>query len=411
MKIGDFESLWQIALKNNPNQRVYNLNEEQLIFEYNTSKNFYYPQAFASFNGQDNLIQSVTPVPAALVGHPGSTAYLQFGKHYSYNTGLTLTKDLFDWQAILQSKIAKENIALNTVQQDAFLQTLKLKLGQYYYAALVAKKSIDIAEKDILVVDSIYLAIKQKFDEGLSDASAVNLAKINKNNVQQNIYQSEQLFNQAMANIKVLAGLSPEKTFILIPLDIENIPSRNINLNSDKTLVPYSTTITINELQIKEQKAKALPKITATGYFGFQEYRDRFEMSFTKNAWADYQYIGLGLNWPIFTGFANNNKLKSINTQKKIAEQNFKAAKDQSNINDILLIQNLNTFSALVTSSKNNFDLFGKNMLLSKQKFNMGLISVDIYLKTFQDYLVAENQYLNNLSSLLNTKAVIEARQ
>ena len=411
MKIGDFESLWQIALKNNPNQRVYNLNEEQLIFEYNTSKNFYYPQAFASFNGQDNLIQSVTPVPGALVGHPGSTAYLQFGKHYSYNTGLTLTKDLFDWQAILQSKIAKENIALNTVQQDAFLQTLKLKLGQYYYAALVAKKSIDIAEKDILVVDSIYLAIKQKFDEGLSDASAVNLAKINKNNVQQNIYQSEQLFNQAVANIKVLAGLSPEKTFMLIPLDIENIPSRNINLNSDKTLVPYSTTITINELQIKEQKTKALPKITATGYFGFQEYRDRFEMSFTKNAWADYQYIGLGLNWPIFTGFANNNKLKSINTQKKIAEQNFKAAKDQSNINDILLIQNLNTFSALVTSSKNNFDLFGKNMLLSKQKFNMGLISVDTYLKTFQDYLVAENQYLNNLSSLLNTKAVIEARQ
>ena len=411
MKIGDFESLWQIALKNNPNQRVYNLNEEQLIFEYNTSKSFYYPQAFASFNGQDNLIQSVTPVPGALVGHPGSTAYLQFGKHYSYNTGLTLTKDLFDWQAILQSKIAKENIALNTVQQDAFLQTLKLKLGQYYYAALVAKKSIDIAEKDILVVDSIYLAIKQKFDEGLSDASAVNLAKINKNNVQQNIYQSEQLFNQAVANIKVLAGLSPEKTFILIPLDIENIPSRNINLNSDKTLVPYSTNITINELQIKEQKAKAFPKITATGYFGFQEYRDRFEMSFTKNAWADYQYIGLGLNWPIFTGFANNNKLKSINTQKKIAEQNYQVAKDQSNINDILLIQNLNTFSALVTSSKNNFDLFGKNMLLSKQKFNMGLISVDIYLKTFQDYLVAENQYLNNLSSLLNTKAVIEARQ
>jgi outer membrane protein TolC len=275
----------------------------------------------------------------------------------------------------------------------------------------VAKAAVLIAEKDLFISDSIYVAIKQKFDEGLTDASAVNQALINKNAIQQNILQSNQLLNQAVANIKILAGL-PAKTDIAFgEVAIEKEAEKeDKNLGEDKTLLPYKTSIDISLLQQKEQKAAFLPKLSATGYFGFQEYRDRFEMSFAKNAWSDYQYIGLGLNWPLFTGFANSNKLKSSGIQKKIAEQNYEAAKEQSTTNDFLLIQNLYSFRELVFSSKSSFELYGKNLELSRQKFKEGLISIDVYLKTFQDYLTAENVYLNNLSNLLTTKASIEAR-
>lgn len=412
VKIDKLEDLWKIAIQNNPNQRVYALKREQLGYDYKTSENFYYPQASASFNGQDNLILPVTPVPGALAGQAGKTVYIPFGKHYTYNAGLTVTKDLFDWQTMLQSKIAKENIELNNNQQAAYTQTLKTQVGQYYFSALVAKASLMIAEKDLLISDSIYVAVKQKFDEGLTDASAVNQAEINKNAIQQNILQSNQLLNQAVANIKILAGM-PAKTDIVFSEEAIDKEAEKVgnNLGDDKTLLPYKTSINISTLQQKEQKAALLPKITATGYFGFQEYRDRFEMSFAKNAWTDYQYIGLGLNWPLFTGFANSNKLKSSAVQKKIAEQDYEAAKEQSNTTDLLLIQNLTSYSELVLSSKSSFDLYGKNLELSRQKFKEGLISIDVYLKTFQDYLTAENVYLNNLSNLLSTKASIEARQ
>ena len=410
VKIDKLEDLWKIALQNNPNQRVYGLKREQLGYDYKTSESFYYPQASLGFTGQDNLIQSVTPVPGIIFNKPG-TVYLQFGKHYTYGSGLTVTKDLFDWQAMLQSKIAKENIELNNDQQAAYTQTLKTQVGQYYFSALVAKAAVMIAEKDLAVSDSIYTAIKQKFDEGLTDASAVNQALINKNAIQQNILQSNQLLNQAVANVKILAGL-PAKTAIdfgevAIEKEAEKVGN---TLGEDKTLLPYKASIDISLLQQKEQKAAFLPKLTATGYFGFQEYRDRFEMSFAKNAWTDYQYLGLGLNWPLFTGFANSNKLKSSAVQKKIAEQNYEAAKEQSTTNDFLLIQNLDSYKELVLSSKSSFDLYRKNLELSRQKFKEGLISIDVYLKTFQDYLTAENTYLSNLSNLLTTKASIEAR-
>ncbi len=413
IKIESLASLWKMAIQNNPTQRVYNLKREQLGYDYKTSQSYYYPQAAASFNGQDNLIQSVTPVPGIIFNKPG-TVYLQFGKHYTYNSGLTLTKNLFDWQASIQSKIAKETIELNNVQQDAYIQTLKTQVGQFYYSALVSKTSLKIAEKDIAVADSAYQSAKQKFDEGLTDMSLVNQALINKNNVMQNAEQSQQLFNQAMANIKILSGIIANTSLSFTETSVEDF-SNKLNteptLGSDKTLIPYTHNVSIADMQRKVQVASTYPKLTATGYFGFQQFQDKFKLGFEKNAWSDYQYIGLGLNWPLFTGFSNNNKLKSITTQKRIAEENYKSASTQSTINDSLLIQNYQVYQRMTLISKTTFELYGKNLGLSMQKFKEGLIPIDNYLKIFQDYLTAENTYLNNLSNLLTTKAAIEARK
>ena len=62
-------------------------------------------------------------------------------------------------------------------------------------------------------------------------------------------------------------------------------------------------------------------------------------------------------------------------------------------------------------ASADNFKLYYANCQLGKQKFDEGVVSIDVYLKTFQDYLAAENTHLNNLSSLYNNYAVILSRQ
>jgi outer membrane protein len=47
---------------------------------------------------------------------------------------------------------------------------------------------------------------------------------------------------------------------------------------------------------------------------------------------------------------------------------------------------------------------------LQRQKFAEGLISIDSFQKTFEDYLHAENTHLNNLSSLFSAMASIISR-
>lgn len=413
LKIESLESLWKTAIENNSTQKVYALKKQQASIDYKTSKSYIYPQIGASFSGQDNLKLPTTPVPGELFGQNGKTMYLQFGKQYTYNAGFTTSKNLFDWQQNFQSKIARENIILINAQQSGYEQTLKTHIAQYYFTVLVANASVDIARKDLMLADSIVKITAQRFEEGLVDAAMVNQSLINYNNVKQNVFQSEDLQNQALHNIKALAGLTVETT-----LDIQS--SRKfealydtgfIAVGQDKNLLVYPTNITISELQRKTVHAGLYPRLSLYSYFGYQQFRKDFGMSFSNEAWIDYRYIGINMSVPIFTGFANKNRLRSAAVQKKIAEEQYKAAAGQSKIDDEALKDNYKNYLSIVNSSRNIFELYGKNLDLSEQKFKEGLLSIDSYLKTFEDYLHAENAYFNNLSNLLLVQASVSARK
>jgi outer membrane protein TolC len=123
--------VWTAALRDNPTQRIYRLKTGQLTDEYHAAQSYLLPQVGAGFSGQDNLKLSVTPVPGELIGQPGKTLYLTFGKHYIYNTGFTATENIFNWQSVFLININHENIALNNLQQAAYEQNLKASTAQF----------------------------------------------------------------------------------------------------------------------------------------------------------------------------------------------------------------------------------------------------------------------------------------
>jgi outer membrane protein len=89
IKINSLSQVFDQAVKNNPTQAIYQLQIKQAQYNYKASKGYIYPNASASFNATDNLHLAVTPIPGILIGQPGTTFYAQFGKKYSYNTGVT----------------------------------------------------------------------------------------------------------------------------------------------------------------------------------------------------------------------------------------------------------------------------------------------------------------------------------
>src|SRR5260221_10032368 len=100
------------ALKNNPTQAVYQQQIRQARYNYKATKGAFYPNATGSLGGTDNLHLATTPIPGELVGAPGTTYYAQFGKQYAYNAGITLTQNIVNWQAVLETKVAEDNIRL-----------------------------------------------------------------------------------------------------------------------------------------------------------------------------------------------------------------------------------------------------------------------------------------------------------
>jgi outer membrane protein TolC len=411
--IDNLDMLWKMAIENNSAQKIYQLKNQQAKVDYNTARAFLLPQIGGSFSGQDNTKLSTTPVPGELLGQPNKTVYLQFGKQYVYNTGVSISKTLFDWQAAAQANIAKQNIALNSSQQLANEQNLKTQIAQSYFTLLVAKAAINISEKDLQLSDSILLITKQKFQQGLVDAIAVNQAAVNSNNILLNIVQSKELYKNAFVSIKNLAGVSDNAQIDVKPID--NVASLNkadiTTIDQDKNILIYPHNIEMQKWQYKIAKAAFLPKFSVSTYWGYQQFRENFGMDFTGDSWKDYRYIALNMNVPIFTGLANKNKLKSNSIQTEIVKEQYNAALEQSKINDKSLQETIANYLTITNTAKKSFELYSNNLQLNHQKFTEGIIGVDTYFKAFDDYLKSENSYLNNLSTLLYNQAIVISRK
>ena len=406
--------VWTAALRDNPTQHIYRLKTGQLTADYHASQSYLYPQVAGTFSGQDNLKLSVTPVPGELIGQPGKTLYLTFGKHYIYNAGVNATENLFNWQYIFQSNIARENITLNSLQQAAYEQNLKASTAQYYFSGLIAASSIEISTRDLHLAESILTTVRNRYTQGLVDLSAVHSAEINVNDVEQNILQSRELLDQSIQNLKLLTGCTAQQTLTLDEhLAADSLTTDTANTLSpgpDKNLDVSNANTRIAQLQARSAKAAFYPTLSLSGFLGSQQFRDNFGLTFGDQTWNDYRYLQLNLNVPLFTGFYTRNKYRSARALARIDAQQYHDAVEQGKISDSLLINTYDNYRLLAAASGRNLLLYRANVELSRQKFEEGLISIDTFQKTFEDYLRAENTHLNNLSSMFSTMSSIISR-
>ena len=411
-----FKSLnevWEYSLSNNPENTIYRLKIEQARQDKKTVNSYLFPKAAAGFSGQKSFEIPETPVPGELIGKPGETVYMKFGQNYSYNSGITVSKTLLDWQSMFQVKIAKLNVSLTEAQKDYYEQTLKEQVAQVYYASLVAVEALRITNKDKEIADSLCLIAKDRFEQGLIDGMVFNQAKINKNNVFEKFVQSEQYQVQCLYNLKLLLGLTVTDSLVLT----ENISADNQwqliseTVSNDKYTQLYSLQSDISKIETKRALARFTPKIDIVSYYGVQQYQNDFNLSFNSSDWKQNSYLGLSLSVPIFTGFSNKSQYKSAKISRSIAEKKLEDETRKSAINDSILLSNYFSSVQLSEINTETFKVSGNSLELAAQKYAQGLISLDEYLKVFDDYLTMENQYFNSLSNYLINKATIEARK
>ena len=410
--VASFTGLWEKVRRDNPTQRVYALNVQKAKIDRAGSRSFLYPNVSGAFNGQDNLALAITPVPGELVGRPGTTYNVQFGKHYTYGTGLSANETLFNWTSVFDTRIATNTITLNQAQAAYFEQTLKEQAARNYYALLVSAAATAIAHQDQVLADSLVGMTQQRLQEGLSDAAALNSAKIDAGNVRSNLAQSRLLYDQSLENLHALLGMEPADSILFTErLDIKGVQDEvPFVLGPDKNLDVYRTQLEAAALARRQRQTAFYPTLGLDGYYGVQQFRDDFGLSFKPGAWNNNSYIGLNLAVPLFTGLSNLEKWKSAKISEQVAALQYDNARLQSHAGDELLRRQYGDYLEVVRASRDNFLLYGHNLELSRQKFTEGLLAVDGYLKVFEDYLTAENTYLNNMSNLLSTRASILAR-
>ncbi|MCR9013599.1 TolC family protein [Aquiflexum gelatinilyticum] len=402
VEVASVEELIKLIRTQNPDLKSYLLNVEKSSFEVKASKSVFLPSVTGSFGGQKNFELPVTPVPGDFFGQPGGTVNAQFGQEYAYNAGLNLTMSLIDWQSMLKVKMAKLTYEAAEAQQAAYLQLLDQQVHFTYYALVISKQAIALAEKDMEIADSIASLSEQKFREGTLDAIAANQAGINSNVTRQNLTTSRQLYQNNSNDLKLLLGLREvDSIHVVADINYELPPKYSaIELVPDEEIRLARIGAQQAQNQVNIQKSLFVPKLSLYGYYGKQQFRENFGIEFGNNSWTNYSYLGLNFSIPIFTGFSTKNKLRASKVDLELAEYELNQVNLESQIQDAQLIEEYHSSLINANLALEAFRLYEKNERLTLQKYSEGLISLDRYLYAFEDYLKAENAFLN---SLLNT--------
>jgi outer membrane protein len=175
------------------------------------------------------------------------------------------------------------------------------------------------------------------------------------------------------------------------------IPSKQI-IGSDKTLEVYSLQLKQSEYRIKQQRAMWLPKISINYYIGAQQYRDDSGISFDNRDWSNVKYTSLNISIPLFNGFNTKNQVNSAQIAYKISKSTLEQETNKSRIEDELVLKEFFHSQTAAETADENYQLTRKNAEIQRQKFEQGVVSLDVYLDSFDDYLKAEVSYLNYLS-------------
>lgn len=411
--INSHQEAYNLALEQNLDLKNLLLNEQHAELEYKRNKNLKKPTINGTFSGQRNLDLATTPLPAEIFGGtPGTTIDTQFGQEYNFNAGITITKQLFDRKAKLNSRIAKLNTERSRLDKAVYEELLYEKIFLYYYTALIATKAIELGESDLRSASQITALTKEKNEQGLLDASSAINTSINENKVKQGLNANKQLLVQCTTELKKLIGLESTQILTLNEKVGYELPKPILNqrLRSYKSLESSQMEVDHADLQVDMSQAALLPTVTLNTYHGSQQFRNNFGLGLSSDDWSPYSYVTLNVSVPIFSGFRNKQKIKQSKISLEVVQNDEKQMQQESLLNDELLLSNYNLSLRDANLSKDTFDLYKKSLSLSSQRYEEGLISLDAHLLVFVDYIKAENAYLNSLSSLYSYYSQIEHR-
>jgi len=412
VKLNSVNEAIEYALKNNPDLEIYMQNQSKAEYDYKSLKHFWLPSVNANFSGVDNINLPTTQVPGEIFGRPGTTIEAQFGQKYNYNAGINFYKSILDFQSRFTAKISETNVEIAKANSDLYKQKLVEQVALYYYTSIISSKALKVTEEDLKAAQDIFALVKQKYDEGMVDKHTVNLAKINTNNIDQNINSYKIVHEQCLSNLKILFGLDSDAEIIFKEeLDTNVLEFESLQfLNPDKSLEIYKLQMKQSGYKISQQRTNWFPKLSFSVYIGAQQYRDNFGMSFGHNDWSKVSYVSLNISIPIFNKLTTINKVNSALIEYDIAQNTLTNAMLKSKLEDELTLIEFNHSKEAVLSAKDSYKISKENADLQYQKFEKGLVGLDKYLDSFDDYLKSEIAYLNLLSESYNYYSKILSR-
>jgi outer membrane protein len=331
----------------------------------------------------------------------------------SYVVGLQAAKALKDYAA-QGTAVTKEQLIQNVMKA--------------YYTVLITRERVDLFDANIARVDTLLRNTVELNKNGFAEGIDVDRIRVQLNNLRTERANFDNQNIIVLEMLKVQMNYPMEQTLEVVG-NIEDVKvetdaaaySEGFDYKRDADFVFLEASHTLQQLNIKNQYAGAVPTLSAFANLGYATQSANISGLFKTNTngvqdngfvgpdkWYGYSLFGVSLNWNLFTGLSRQYKVQQEKLALRKIENNFRSLKSSIDFDtkQSLLVYNnsLNTLK----DQKENMELSENVARVTKIKYQEGVGSNLEVTNAESELKSAQINYYNALINAMLAKVDLD---
>ena len=383
--------------------------------------------ALPKINGVANItynpiLQTTALDAGAFSGGPSNIQLITLGQKWNAGAGVQLSQALFNQQVFIGLKAAKSTKEFYQLNAELTEEQIIERVSNAYFQVFTIQQKKETLENSYASTEKARNIIKSLFDNGLAKKIDLDRTNVNLTNINTILKQQQNAINQAENALKFYMGMPIENKIELVNADMEITPhlldetvatdqrSEIKILNKQRELLQYNK---------KAVEAAYYPTVNLNANYSWQGLGDKFPLTNGKKNgvyWADYSAITLGVNIPIFNGFATKARVEmaqieldkldvSIKDTKLGLDLSYQNAKSQIE-NSLLALENqkanVSLAETVTSNTKHNYQYGLANLTELLEAENALVEAKNNYSNAILEYKIAEIQYYKAKGELKN---------
>lgn len=356
-------------------------------------------------------------LPGELAGQPAGTYIpVKFGQKQSATGGVTVSQLLFNGSYIVGLESSRAYREMSALATEKTVFSIKEAVMMTYAAVLVTDENIKTLEDNVNVSAKILNDTKETYKAGLVELQDVEQLQYSYKNLVTNLDNLKRTRQKNLNALKYLIGYPLDEDLKLLST-MDELVQKNQVLVDQSAQVDFSNhidlklkqnTLRISELQLKYQKSKSLPTLSAALSSSYNGFSNKFTFFDKEQQWFNTSVFALQLNVPVFSGLQRSYqtqqakldvekaKLDRVDAENKLKSDYFGKVKDYENAYD-----SYKTAQDLVKLSS---EIYRKQNI----KFKEGLGTSFELSQSESQYFQAQAQLYLSVLDLIKTKIALD---
>lgn len=375
------------------------------------------PQINAGVDYRNNLKQPVSLIPAEFTGgEPGTFEPVIFGVPQTMTATATLNQLLFDGSYIVALQASKTFLEYSKNLEEKTTSMVRKEVINAYGTVLLSQENIKILESNKETLAKNLNETSEIFKNGLAEEEDVEQLQITLSNIETQLNNSKRVLDLSQQLFNITLGIDLDANVILTE-SLDNLIIQNIDLQllaeelSLENNVDYKIANNFTEqrrLELKLEKFKALPTLSAFINYGTQANSNTFTFLDSDQRWFQSSIAGVSLQVPIFSSLGRTAKTQRAEIAFDQAKTEFDEAIQRIKLEANSAKNNYEFAIEKYENSKNNLNLAERIERKNQIKFFEGLSSsFDLRQAQLQLYS-AQQEYLQAILDVIVQKAELE---